>query len=261
LGFRERISKFIQLSVAARRDGLGMPLVFSEPVKPGKNGDRRQDLVAIPRGLDRAGCVEGQGVEPAVAQPRLLVTDNQSLFRAGLARLLAADARLRVVNPAEDGLDTVERMLRLTPDVVLMDLHLPGSEGPYGNGSSAESTTFKVVVLAADFNHDAVRAILHNGPNGDFGEDVLPDGAVTRILALYASKDPAAPAHRAEVSKRELSVLTHVAAGQSNKQIGYLLGISQKTVRNHLTRIFHKLRANNRTEAVMNAVRLGLLAV
>jgi putative transposase len=63
-----------------------------------------------------------------------------------------------------------------------------------------------------------------------------------------------------KISRRELSVLSHVAAGQSNKQIGKQLGISQKTVRNHLSRIFHKLRANHRTEAVTN-VRLGLLII
>ena len=193
----------------------------------------------------------------AANRPKVLVTDDQTLFRAGLARLLAAGTRLRVVNATDDGLDTSERALRLTPDAVLMDVQVPSTGTIHENGSDSESTTFKVVVLAADF--DLVTAT--NGSRTYIGNDVIPDGVVSRILALYASNDPLAPTRKPEISKRELSVLTHVAAGQSNKQIGKLLGISQKTVRNHLSRIFHKLSANNRTEAVMNAMRLGLLTV
>ena len=170
---------------------------------------------------------------------------------------MAADAQLRVVNPTDDGLNTVERTLQLTPDIVLMDVQVPGLAAEK-NGSSSSASTFKVVVLAADFDLDTMRAMQNNGAAGP---DVIPDGVVSRILALYAAKNEGVPERRPEISRRELSVLSSVAAGQSNKQIGRLLGISQKTVRNHLSRIFHKLRAGNRTEAVMKAMRLGLLTV
>jgi DNA-binding NarL/FixJ family response regulator len=142
-----------------------------------------------------------------------------------------------------------------------MDVQIPGGAGAEKNGISYPVSTFKVVVLAADFDLDTMRAMQNNGTAGDLGQDVIPDGVVSRILALYAAKDDGAPRQRPEISRRELSVLSSVAAGQSNKQIGRLLGISQKTVRNHLSRIFHKLRAGNRTEAVMKAMRLGLLTV
>jgi DNA-binding NarL/FixJ family response regulator len=194
-------------------------------------------------------------------QPKVLITDDQALFRAGLARLLAADAQVHVINPTNDEIGTVERTLQLTPDLVLMNLQVPNIASGDNSGSSSEPSTFKVVVLAVDFDPEAMRGMQKNGSISELGQEVNPDAVVSRIVALYASKDLVAPARRPEVSKRELSVLSYVAAGQSNKQIANLLGISQKTVRNHLSRIFHKLRASNRTEAVMKVMRLGLLTV
>ena len=216
-----------------------MALEFSKPVRLGKNLGQ----------LQLAGEING-----AAPQPRVLITDDQTLFRAGLARLHAADARLRVLNPTDDGLDTVERTLRRNPDMVVIDVQFPST-------SREESSTFEVVVLAADFDQETARAGQGNEPKSASGHEVIADAVVSRILAFYASKDQAAPARKPDVSKRELSVLSYVAAGRSNKQIGSLLGISQKTVRNHLSRIFHKLGASNRTEAVMNAMRLGLIIV
>ncbi len=168
------------------------------------------------------------GVDVGSPAPKVQIKDDHDPDRTGLARLFAADAQLRLVSRAEIGLDAVERMLRLTPDTVLVDVWVPTRSDDYAeNPSEHESPMFKVVVLATGFGLETARAV----------------------------------ARRAEVSKRELSVLTHVAAGQSNKQIGNLLGISAQTVRNHMSRIFVKLGVSNRTEAVMSAVRLGLLVV
>jgi len=160
--------------------------------------------------------------------PKVKFEDDHDPVRTGLARLFAADAQLRVVSQTEIGLDAAERTLRLTPDSVMVDVWLPaGSDAQAENPTNQESPMFKVVVLAIGFGHETATAV----------------------------------GRRAAVSKRELSVLTHVAAGQSNKQIGNLLGISAQTVRNHMSRIFVKLGVGNRTEAVMSAVRLGLLVV
>jgi DNA-binding NarL/FixJ family response regulator len=168
------------------------------------------------------------GVDVGSPAPKVQVEDDHDPVRAGLARLFAADAQLRVLTRAEIGLEAVERMLRLTPDSVLVDVWVPArSDGHAENPTNQESPMFKVVVFATGLGHETAPAV----------------------------------GRRAEVSKRELSVLTHVAAGQSNKQIGNLLGISAQTVRNHMSRIFVKLGVGNRTEAVMSAVRLGLLVV
>ena len=216
-----------------------MALEFSKPLRLGKNPDQ----------LERAREIDG-----AAPQPRVLITDDQTLFRAGLARLHAADARLRVLNPTDDGLHPVERTLRRIPEMVVIDVQVPST-------SREQSSTFEVVVLAADFDQETARARHDNESKSASGHELIADAVVSRILAFYASKNQAAPARKPDISKRELSVLSYVAAGRSNKQIASLLGISQKTVRNHLSRIFHKLGANNRTEAVMNAMRLGLLVV
>jgi DNA-binding NarL/FixJ family response regulator len=236
-------------------------LEFSKPMGLEQDHARLKGLAPASVRVDLAASLANPAVGAVTDRPRVLVTDDQALFRAGLARLMAADAQLRVVNPTDDGLDTVERTLQLTPDIVLMDVQVPGAAGAEKNGSSPAMSSFKVVVLAADFDLDTMRAMRNNGAVGDLGQDVIPEGVVSRILALYAAKDEGAPERRPEISRRELSVLSSVAAGQSNKQIGKLLGISQKTVRNHLSRIFHKLRAANRTEAVMKAMRLGLLTI
>jgi DNA-binding NarL/FixJ family response regulator len=154
--------------------------------------------------------------------------DGQAILRARLARLFAADAQLRVVSHVDNGPDPGERTLQLTPDSVLLDVWVPTiADGYPQNPTNQQPPMLKVVVLATNF-----------GPE----------------TAPAANRRPA-------VSKRELSILAHVADGQSNKQIGKLLGISTQTVRNHLSRIFHKLGVSNRTEAVMSAMRLRLLIV
>ncbi len=186
------------------------------------------ELVTPARGqAARAAPIVKTGVDVGSPAPKVQITAYDDPVRTGLARLFAAGAQLRIVSPPEIGGDTVEQMLRLMPDKVLVDVWLPaGSDGHAENPTEHESPMFKVVVLATGFGLETARAV----------------------------------ARRAEVSKRELSVLTQVAAGQSNKQIGKLLGISAQTVRNHMSRIFHKLGASNRTEAVMSAMRLGLLS-
>lgn len=260
MGFREGISASVKASPRFEGKGRDLALEFSKPIGLEKNHARLKGPAPTSARVDLALSLANP-VGAVTDRPRVLITDDQALFRAGLARLMAADAQLRVVNPTDDGLNTVERTLQLMPDIVLMDVQVPGLAGAENNGSSSPMSRFKVVVLAADFDLDTMRAMQNNGAARDLGNDVISGGVVSRILALYPANDESAPQRRPEISKRELSVLSSVAAGQSNKQIGKVLGISQKTVRNHLSRIFHKLRAGNRTEAVMKAMRLGLLTV
>jgi len=198
------------------RERTGLALEFSKPAR-----------VVEKRAHNETEPILKTGVGAGSPAPKVQVEDDHDPVLPGLARLFAADARL-LVSRAEIGLDAVERILRLTPDAVLVDVWVPTRSDDYPeNPSEHESPMFKVVVLATGFGRETAAAV----------------------------------GRRAEVSKRELSVLIHVAAGKSNKQIGKLLGISAQTVRNHMSRIFAKLGVSNRTEAVMRAVRLGLLVV
>jgi DNA-binding NarL/FixJ family response regulator len=195
------------------RERIGLALEFSKPAQ----------LVTKRADNETGRLVRGHTTEAAA-----IVNDDPDAVRTGLARLFAADAQFRVVSTEEIGVDTVERILRLTPDAVLVDVWVPaGSAGDGERPTNEDSPVFNVVVLASAFGYETARAL----------------------------------GRRPEVSKRELSILKHVATGQSNKQIAQLLGISAQTVRNHMSRIFHKLGVSNRTEAVMSAVRLGLLMI
>lgn len=194
------------------------------------------------------------------ARIKVLIADDQTLFRAGLARILARDPRLEVVAQAKNGAEAVEETLARRPDVVLMDLQMPILDGVAATKRLAtEAPAVKVLVLSAYRDRLLVTAAIDNGATGYVDKDVTPDEIVDRILAIAAPNGHAPAAPEADLSKRELHILKHVAGGLSNKQIARLLGISEKTVRNHLSRTFSKLRASNRTEAVLNAMRIGLL--
>lgn len=190
---------------------------------------------------------------------KVLIADDQTLFRAGLARILGRDPRLEVVAQAKNGAEAVEETLARRPDVVLMDLQMPVLNGVEATKRlAAEAPSVRVLVLSAYRDRSLVTAAIDNGATGYVDKDVTPDEIVDRILSLAAANGHA-PTPASELSKRELHILKQVAGGLSNKQIARLLGISEKTVRNHLSRAFSKLRASNRTEAVLTAMRIGLL--
>jgi RNA polymerase sigma factor (sigma-70 family) len=190
---------------------------------------------------------------------KVLIADDQTLFRAGLARILARDPRLEVVAQVKDGSEAVEETLALRPDVVLMDLQMPGLNGVDAvKRLRQDAPAVRVLVLSAYADRSMVTEAIDSGAVGYADKDITPDEMVERILSASSSSQRQRSA-QAELSERELHVLTQVASGLSNKQIARRLGISEKTVRNHLSRVFSKLGAANRTEAVLNAMRVGLL--
>jgi DNA-binding NarL/FixJ family response regulator len=193
---------------------------------------------------------------------RVLIADDQTLFRAGLARVLAGDSRLEIVGQAKDGEDAVDQTLARRPDVVLMDLQMPRVTGVQAVKRLAlEAPEVNVLVLSAYADRSMVVDALASGAKGFVDKDVTPEDMVSRILAVSSGDRPGDARWPSTLSTRELNVLKQVAVGLSNKQIAVRLGISQKTVRNHLSRVFSKLGAGNRTEAVMNAMRVGLLTI
>lgn len=197
----------------------------------------------------------------AVAEPiKILIADDQTLFRTGLAKMLNSDPRLQVVGQAKDGVDAVEQALAIRPDVVLMDLQMPKATGIEATRVlTREAPGVDVILLSAYADRAAIGEGLASGAKGFVNKDVTIKDIVSRILDVRLARGIGRPPKDAGVSTRELYVLKQVAAGLSNKQIARRLGISEKTVRNHLSRVFNKLAATNRTEAVMNAMRAGLL--
>ena len=195
------------------------------------------------------------------APVKVLIADDHTLFRASLARILARDPRVEVVAQARNGAEAVEETLALRPDVVLMDLQMPGLTAVEAvKRLHQDAPNVRVLVLSAYADRSVVTAAIEGGAFGYADKDITPDEMIERILSATSSSQPQRTAS-ADLSERELDVLNQVASGLSNKQIARRLGISDKTVRNHLSRAFDKLRAGNRTEAVLNAMRMGLLTL
>lgn len=198
----------------------------------------------------------------ATAPVKVLIADDHGLFRTGLARLLSSDPRFEIVGEAKDGLDAIARARALTPDVVLMDLQMPQVDGAQAiKLLKAQAPQVQVLVVSAYSDGLMVSDAIANGAAGYVGKDETLEVVVSRILEVSMTNRKRSRARHANLSAREMHVLKHVAAGLSNKQIARTLGISENTVRNHLTRVFNKLRATNRTEAVMNAMRAGIQVV
>jgi DNA-binding NarL/FixJ family response regulator len=211
--------------------------------------DAKSDVVAT-----HEPSVEAVVNEATASEVRFLVNDDQLVLRAQLARLLATEARIRVIDQTTDRARGADPTLHLMP-AVIADLYALETAARFNLNSPA----VQILVVVSDLDDGSHETDGKNGNGHETGREVA--GVLAGIRALSAPGSAVDVTRRSGVSNRELVVLTQVAAGLSNKQIGRLLGISQKTVRNHLSRIFGKLDAGNRTEAVMNAMRLGLLTV
>lgn len=188
---------------------------------------------------------------------RVLIADDHTLFRAGLARILATSPRIDVVGQAKDGAEAVEQSLVHQPDVVLMDLEMPNVGGVEAIHRLRQvAPEIRVLLVSAYANPAIYDSAIESRAEGYVSKDATPQEIVTQILAVSDDRTPQ-KRRLGALSDRERHVLKQVARGLSNKQIARQLAISENTVRNHLTRIFSKLRATNRTEAVMNALRDG----
>ncbi|HET7339418.1 MAG TPA: response regulator transcription factor [Candidatus Dormibacteraeota bacterium] len=198
-------------------------------------------------------------MKAAPAPIRVLVADDHRLFRAGLARMLASDPRFEVVGEAKDGAEAIDMTLDRKPDVVLMDLQMPRVTGVEAvKRLKTDAPEVRSVVVSAYADGRMIEEAIANGATGFVSKDVELEEVAAKIIEVAAARRVKTSARGATLSSREAFVLRQVAVGLSNKQIARRLGISEKTVRNHLSRVFGKLRATNRTEAVMNAIRIGI---
>ena len=210
-------------------------------------------------------------------RPRVLITDDQTLFRSGLAKLLEADQRIQVVGEAGDGEEAIEMVASVSPDVVLMDLKMPNLDGVEATARiTAAHPEVKVLVLTTfDADNHFIQA-LKAGASGYVLKDSEPDAIVSSILAVVSGERVMATAVANRVldmltgtvtpkefydglTPREIEILKLLAAGMANKQIAYKLKISEKTVRNHVSNTYEKLGIYDRSQAVLYAVRKGLV--
>lgn len=203
---------------------------------------------------------------------RLLVVDDHPVVRAGMVAVLGEERDLEVVGQAGTGAEAVALVPRLTPDVVLMDLRMPVMDGAEATARirSLPEAPQVLVLTTYDTDADIVRAVeagargylLKDAPTAVLtdairraarGETVLAPPVAARLADRL--RGPAAP----ELTAREVEILALVARGMSNPQVGRALFIGEATVKTHLVRAFAKLGVQDRTAAVAEAHRRGLI--
>lgn len=201
---------------------------------------------------------------------RVLVAEDHSVVRAGLERLLATAPDIEVVGGAHDGVEAVALAAERRPDIVLMDLSMPNMDGIEATRRILEANgDVQVVVLTSISDRVKIEAALDAGAIGYLLKDAEPEAVIEGVRSAARGESPLAPkaartlitarAERpeAQLSERELEVLRCVAKGLPNKVIARRLGISEKTVKTHLTRIFQQLGVTDRTQAALWAKERG----
>ncbi len=228
-----------------------------------------------------AGVTDVPGRPAAEPEPiRVLVVDDQELFRRGLTMLLAVEAGLEVVGEASDGAAGAELAATTAPDVVLLDVRMPKKTGIEACLSIKEAVpTAKIIMLTVSDEEADLYEAVKSGASGYLLKDssieevaqairVVADGQslispsmaiklIDEFKQMSRPERESGPALR--LTERELDVLRLVAQGLSNKEIAARLFISENTVKNHVRNMLEKLQLHSRMEAVMYAVRENLL--
>ena len=209
---------------------------------------------------------------------RVLLVDDHAVVREGLRNFLALQDGLEIVGEASDGNEAIEQAERLEPDVILMDLVMPGLDGIGAMRQlRARSPSSRVIVLTSFLEDERVLPAIQAGAAGYLLKNVEPAELARAIRAAHAGEaiiDPTTAARlvhaiadearpRIEeperLTRRERDVLELIARGRSNKRIALELGISEKTVKTHVGHLLAKLGVTDRTQAALMAVEEGLV--
>ena len=215
----------------------------------------------------------------------ILLVDDHALFRVGVRNILEREPGFDIVGEADDTRSAFDLSVQLSPDIILMDLSLPAPGGiETTQRIKRELPSAGIIVLAVNEDEDALFDAIKAGAAAFILKDVAPDDLVAiirrvaggeylindkvfakpavasrvlkefRELAIYGQE--AAPIF-APLSPREVEILDNIAQGMTNKQVAYALSISEQTVKNHMSSILRKLSVNDRTQAVVYAMRQG----
>jgi DNA-binding NarL/FixJ family response regulator len=221
--------------------------------------------------------------EPAADDDRIrvLIVDDHAVVREGLRTYLALQDGIDVVGEAADGEAALEQAAALAPDVILMDLVMPGRDGIGAMQElRARGATARVIVLTSFTDEDRIMPAIQAGAAGYLLKNVQPAELARAVRAAHAGEallDPAVAARLVEavvqqrtaaagappppeLTPREHEVLELIVAGMANKRIALELGLSEKTVKAHVGHLLAKLGVADRTQAALLAVRTGLVA-
>jgi DNA-binding NarL/FixJ family response regulator len=193
---------------------------------------------------------------------RVLITDDHAVVRSGLERLLSTAPDITVVGSANNGREAISAVEELQPDVVMMDLSMPEMDGVAATREITSQHPGMAVVVLTSFSDTArITAALHAGAIGYQLKDADPDDLIAAVRAAAAGGAPLDPRaarvlldrRQPEIalSTRETEVLQLVTQGLANKQIARRLGITERTVKAHLTNIFSQIGVSDRTQAAL----------
>jgi DNA-binding NarL/FixJ family response regulator len=222
---------------------------------------------------------------PPAERTRILIVDDHALFRVGIRQIIEQEPDFDVVAEADDPRTAMDAAFATSPDVILMDLSLPAPGGiETTQRVKRELPASAIVVLSTEEDEDALFESIKAGAAAFILKDITPEDLVMvirrvvggeylindkvfskpavasrvlkefRELAVYGQE--AAPIF-APLSPREVEILDNIAQGMTNKQVAYALSISEQTVKNHMSSILRKLSVNDRTQAVVYAMRQG----
>ena len=212
---------------------------------------------------------------------RILLADDHPLIREGLRRILEMDPQIEVVGEVGDGQGAINKTRILDPDVVLMDLKMPGTDGVEASRViRREFPEIRIIILTVADDDDMLE-VIRAGASGYLLKDVEPGELLKAIHTVYEGRPAFHPIVTSRLlgeynrlsmpvrkddeismlTEREKEVLGLIAQGESNKNIARKLFISEKTVKNHITSIFRKLKVEDRTQAAIFAIKKRMVEV
>ncbi|MEN1759731.1 response regulator transcription factor [Anoxynatronum sibiricum] len=209
---------------------------------------------------------------------RLLIVDDHSLVRQGLSQILSLEPDIEVVGEARDGEECLQKVKELHPDVTLLDINMPNMNGIKALRKLKDmDQNTKVIILTFHEEIEYLFETFNLGANGYIVKDAESDVLIHGIREVYNGVSYVYPTmaegeasqlnmirhvegsgqetHKAQLTKREYEILTLIADGLNNREIANTLFISEKTVKNHVSNIFKKIKVNDRTQAAIYAYR------
>lgn len=211
---------------------------------------------------------------------KIIIADDHPVVREGLISMIKREPDFQVIGEATNGIEAVKKTRELKPDVVLMDLRMPELDGVEAirQISSFEPTTKFIILTTFSDDEYIFRGIevgaraylLKDAPREDLfkairavynGESLIQPVVASKVLNRFAELSRQAQTPADVLSEREIEVLKLIAKGNANKEIAAELNITDSTVKTHVSSIFQKLNARDRTDAVMQAVKRGIIKI